>query len=98
MRLTATSRRSSSSWARQTTPKPPAAELLEQAVALEHELVGVGSGFAARARDAPARGRIRGLVALAAGRLDEGLWRLHRLPRSPLQRPVPAGGGRKTPH
>ena len=73
-----------------------AAELLEQAVAPEHELVGVGSRVAARARDAATRGRIRRLVVLAAGRLDEGLWRLHRLPRSPSTRPVPARGGRKT--
>ena len=38
MRLTATSRWSSSSRARQTSPKPPGAEPLEQAVAPEHEL------------------------------------------------------------
>ena len=64
-----------------------ATEPLEQAVAVEHKLLGVGRVCAAR--DAPARGLACRELALT-GRLDEGAWRLHRLPRSPRPAPVPA--------
>ena len=91
-RLTATSRCSSSSWARQTTPKPPAPSRSQQPVAPEDEVL------ARRAR----RGRcaMRGRVGLLAGArsVQEGARRLHRLPRSPNAGPAPAARRKEKAH
>jgi hypothetical protein len=62
-------------------------ELLDRAVATEHETV--DAGLLAAAHDARAVGLLyRGLTP--TGRVDEGMRRLHRLPRSSRTAPVPA--------
>ena len=76
------------------------AEALEQAVAIEHELLGAcGARAPARLRGAIRRrgGSARGLAG-AGCCLDEGAGRLHRLPRSPRARPVPAADEQENAH